>query len=80
MQGSDKTWSTGEGNGKPLQSSCLKNPLYSMIRQKYMTPEEESPRLIGVQYDTGEEKRNSFRKNDEAGPKWKRLNCGYVWW
>ena len=72
MQGSDKTWSTEEGNGKPLQSSCLKNPLYSMKRQKYMTSEEESPRLIGVQYDTGEEKRNSFRKNDEAGPKWKR--------
>ena len=42
-----------------------------MKRQEYMTPEDESPRLVGVQYDTGEEKRNSFRKNDEAGPKWK---------
>ena len=40
-------------------------------RQKEMTLKDESPRLVGVQYDTGEEKRNSFRKNDEAGPKWK---------
>jgi len=37
-----------------------------MKRQEYMTPEDESPRLVGVQYDTGEEKRNSFRKKDEG--------------
>jgi len=56
-----------------------------MKRQEYMTPEDESPRLVGVQYDTGEEKRNSFRKKDEAGPKWKRRwivdmsgGCGIV--
>ena len=42
---------TGEGNGKPLQYSCLQNPINSMKRQKDMTPEDESPRLVGVQYD-----------------------------
>ena len=46
---SNKTWSTGEGNGKPLLCSCLENPMKSMKRQKDMTPEDESPVLIGVQ-------------------------------
>ena len=34
VESSDKTWSTGEGNGKPLQSSYLKNPMNNMKRQK----------------------------------------------
>ena len=64
-------WSTGEGNGKPLQYSFLKNPMNSMKRQKGMRAEGEPPRLVGVQYATGEEWRNSSRKNAESGPKQK---------
>ena len=55
MERSDGMWSTGEGNGKPLQYSCLENPMNSMKRQKDMIPEDESSRLEGLQYATGEE-------------------------
>ena len=58
-------------NGKPIQYSCLKNLMNTMKRQKYMTPEDEPPRLIGVQQATGEKQRNSSRKNEEAGQKQK---------
>ena len=71
VESSDKTWSTGEKKGKPLQYSYLENPMNSMKRQKDMTLEDELPRSEGVQYATGEEWRNSSRKNEEAGPKWK---------
>ena len=54
-ESSDKTWSTGGGNGKPLHHSCHKNPMNSMKRQKDMTPEDKSSRLEGVQYATGGE-------------------------
>ena len=54
-ESSDKTWSTGEGNGKPLQYHCLENPMNSMKRQKYMTLKDELPRLVGAQYAAGEE-------------------------
>ena len=64
-------WSTGEGNGKPLQYSCLENPMNSMKRQKYMKLEDEPPRSVGVQYGIGEEWRNSSRNNEEAEPKQK---------
>ena len=40
-----------------------------MKEQKDMTPEDEPPRLVGVQYATGAEQRNSFRKNEEGGPR-----------
>ena len=73
-ESSDKTWSTGGGNGKPLQYSCCENPINNMKRKKDMTPEAEPPRLEGVQYATGEEQRavtNSSRKNEVAGPKQK---------
>ena len=69
---SDKTWSTGEGNGKPLQYACLKNPINSMKRQKDSTLKDELPRLIGPQYATGEEWRNNSRKNEETEPKQKQ--------
>ena len=72
VESSEKTWSTGEGNGKPLQHYCLEKPMNSMKRQKYMTLEEEVPRSIGAQYATGK-KRNSTRRNEEAEPKWKQL-------
>ena len=64
-----KTWSTGEGNGKPLQYSCLENPMNSMIRQNGMTLKDELPRLVGAQYPTREEWRNNSRKNEETEPK-----------
>ena len=60
----DRMWSTGEGNGKPLQYSCLKNPVYSMKRQKDRTLKDELPRSIGTQYATGNQWRNNSRKNE----------------
>ena len=67
----DKVWSTGEGNGKPLQYFCLEKPMKSMKRQKDMTLKDELPRSVGAQYATGEEWRHSSRKNEEAEPKQK---------
>ena len=61
-------WSTGEGNGKPLQYSCLENPMSSMNRQKDMTLKEELPRSVGTQYATGDQWRNNFKKNEEMEP------------
>ena len=58
----DKTWFTGEGNGKPLQYSCLENPMNSMERQKDRTLKDELPRSVGILYDTGEEWRNNSTK------------------
>ena len=69
MQSSDKTWSSGEGNGNPLQYTCFENPMNIVKRQNDMAPEVEPPRSDDVQYATGEEQRNSSRKNEEAGPK-----------
>ena len=66
---SDKTWSTGEGNGKPLQYSCLENPINSMKRQKDMTLKDELPRSVGAQYATGDQWRNNSRKNEGMEPK-----------
>ena len=72
LESSDKTWSPGEGNGKPPQYSCLENPINSMKRQKYMTPKDELPRSVGTQYATGERWRNNSRKNKETEPKQKQ--------
>ena len=69
VESSDKTWSTGEGNGKPVQYSCLENSMNSMKRQKDRTLKDELPRSVGAQYDPGEEWRNSSRKYEEAKPK-----------
>ena len=60
----DRMWSTGEGNGKPLQYSCLKNPMNSMKRQKDRILKKELPRSIGAQYATGDQWRNNSRKNE----------------
>ena len=68
-ESSDKTWSTGEGNGKPLQYSCLENPMNSMERQKDMTLKHELPRPVGAQCATGKEWRNNSKKNEETKPK-----------
>ena len=72
VESSDKTWSTGEGKGKPLQYSCLKNPMNSMKRQKDRTLKEELPRSVGAQNATGEKWRNNSRKNEETEPKQKQ--------
>ena len=65
----DKTWSTEEGNGKPLQYSCLENPMNRMKRQKDMTLKDVFPRSVHAQYVTAEEWRNNARKNEEMDPK-----------
>ena len=62
-------WSTGEGNSKPLQYSCLENPTDSMKRQKDMTLKDEPLRWVGAQDSTGVEWRNSYRKNEATEPK-----------
>ena len=64
--------STGKGNGKWLQYSCLENPMNSIKMQKDMTLKDELPRLVGAQYATGEEWRNNTRKNEEMEPEWKQ--------
>ena len=69
VESSDKMWSTGQGNGKPFQYSCLENSMNSMKQQKDRTLKDELPRSVGAQYATGEEWRNSSRKNEEAEPK-----------
>ena len=63
---------TGEGNGKPLQYSCLENPMNSMKRQKDRTLKDELPRLVGAQYATGDQWRNNSRKNEGMEPKQKQ--------
>ena len=69
VESSDKTKSTGEGNGKPLQYSCLENPMNSMKRQQGVILKDELLRSVGVQYATGEEWINNSRKNEEMEPK-----------
>ena len=65
-------WTPGEGNGKPLEYSCLENPMNSMKRPKGMTLKDEHPRSVGAQNATGEEWRNYSRKNEEMEPKQKQ--------
>ena len=60
-----------EGNGKPLQYSCLENPMNSMKRQKGRTLKDELPRSVGAQYATGDQWKNNSRKNEETEPKQK---------
>ena len=65
-------WSTGEGNGKPLQYSCLENPTNSMKRQNDRTLKDELPGLVGAQYAIGDQWRNNSRKYDKPEPKQKQ--------
>ena len=69
VESSNKMWSTGEGNGKPLQYFCLENPMNSMKRHKDRTLKGELPRSVGAQYAIGEEWRNNSRKKEEAEAK-----------
>ena len=72
VERSDRMWSTGEGNGKPLQYSCLENPMNSMKRQKDRTLKDELPRSVDAQYATGDQWRNNSRKNEGMDPKQKQ--------
>ena len=72
VERSDRMWSTGEGNGKPLQYSCLENPMNSMKRQNDRILKEELPRLVSAQYVTGDQWRNNFRMNEGMEPKQKQ--------
>ena len=65
-------WSPGDGNGKPLQYSCLENTKNSMKRQKYRTLKDELPRVVGAIYATGGQGRNNSRKNENTEPKQKQ--------
>ena len=72
VESSNKMWSTGEGNGKPLQYSCLENPMNTMKRQKDRTLKDELSRSVGAQYATGDQQRNNSRKNEGTEPKQKQ--------
>ena len=72
VERSDRMWSIGEGNGKPLQYSCLENPMNSMKRQNDRILKEELPRSRGAQYATGDQWRNNSRRNEGMEPKQKQ--------
>ena len=69
---SDRMWSTGEVNGKPLQYSCLENPMNSKKRQNDRILKEELPRSVGAQYATGDQWRSNSRKNEGMEPQQKQ--------
>ena len=69
LERSDRAWSTREGNGKPLQDSCLENPMNSMKRQNDRLSTDKLPRSLGAQYATGDQWRNNSRKNEGMDPK-----------
>ena len=72
VERSDRMWSTGEGNGKPLQYSCLENPMNSVKRQNDRILKEKLPRSIGAQIATGDQWRNNSRKNERMETKQKQ--------
>ena len=72
VERSDRMWSSGEGNCKPLQYSCLENTMKSMKRQNDRILKEELPRSVGAQYATGDQCRNNSRKNEGMEPKQKQ--------
>jgi len=78
VERSDRMWSTGEGKGKPLQYSCLENPMDSMKRQNDRILKEELARSVGAQYATGDWWRNNSRKNEEMEPKQNQYTAVYV--
>ena len=72
VESSDRMWPTGEGNGKPLQYSCLENPMNSMKRQKDRKLKDQLPRSVGAQYATRDQWRNDSRKNEGTKPNQKQ--------
>ena len=75
VERSDTMWSTGEGNGKPLQDSFVENPVNSMKRQNDRIMKEELPRSVGAQYATGDLWRNNSRRNEGMEPKQKQYTA-----
>ena len=73
VESPDKMWSTGEGNGKPLQYSCLEDPMNSMKRQNDRILTDELPRSVGARYVTGDQWRNNSGKNEGMEPKQKQF-------
>ena len=80
VERADRMWSTGEGNGKPLQYSCLDNPMNSMKRQNNRLLKGELPRSLGAQYATGDQWRNNSRKNKGMEPKEKKKKKNNQLW
>ena len=78
VERSDRMWSTGEGNGKPLQYSCLENPMNSIKRQNDRILKGELPRSVGTLYATGYQWRNNSRKNEGMEPKQKQYPVAVV--
>ena len=72
VERADRMWSTGEGNGKTLQYSCLENPMNSMKRQNDRILKEGLPRSVGAQYATGDQWRNNSRNSEGMKPKQKQ--------
>ena len=72
VERSDRLWSTGERNDKPLRYSCIENPMNSMKRQNDRILKEELPRSVGAQYATGDQWRNNSRRNEGMEPKQKQ--------
>ena len=72
VERSNRMWSTGERNGKPLQYSCIENPMNSMKRQNDRILKDELPRSVGVQYATGDQWTNNSRENGGLEPKQKQ--------
>ena len=72
VERSARMWSTGEENGKPLQYSCLEDPMNSMKRQNDRILKEELLRSVGAQYAIGDQWRNNSRKNEGMEPKQKQ--------
>ena len=71
MERFDRMWSSGEGNGKLLQYSCLENPMNSTKRQNDRILKEKLPRSVGAQYATGDQWKNNSRNNEGMEPKQK---------
>ena len=78
VERSDRMWSTGEGNGKPLQYSCLENRINSVKRQNGRILKEVLTRSVGAQYATGDQWRNNFIKNEGMKPKQKQYPAVHV--
>ena len=72
VERSDRMWSTGEGNGKLLQYSCVENPMNSIKSQDDRKLKEELPRSVSAQYAIGDQWRNNSRKNEDLEPKQKQ--------
>ena len=80
VERSDSMWPTGEGNGKPLQYSCLENLMSSMKKQKDRTLKDELPRSLGAQYATGDQWRNNSRKSEGTEQSKDKIHsCEWDW-